>query len=103
MKQQLADTLKERFAEVTGRGKLFGHALKVRADMAAIRRRLRTTYAELGEQVYRRLRDGDLDEDHQLLTVKERIDELLVEVREREAELNEIVYTGNGPGDGASR
>ena len=99
-KQQITDTLKERFAEVAGRGKLFGQALKVRADMAAIRRRLRTTYAELGEEVYRRLHDGGLDGDHQLLTMKERIDGLKADIRQREAELNDIVYAGvRSPGD----
>ena len=65
--KKIADTLKQHLADVADRGKLFGQAFKVRADMAAIRRRLRTTYAELGEEVYRRLlRDGELDGDHQL-------------------------------------
>ena len=49
--KKIADTLKQHLADVADRGKLFGQALKVRADMAAIRRRLRTTYAELGEDL----------------------------------------------------
>ena len=93
-KKKIADTLKQHLADVADRGKLFGQALKVRADMAAIRRRLRTTYAELGEEVYRRLRDGELDGDHQLLTIKERVDGLKAEIRQRESELHDIVSTG---------
>ena len=93
-KKKIADTLKQHLADVADRGKLFGQALKVRADMAAIRRRLRTTYAELGEEVYRRLRDGELDGDHQLPTIKERVDGLKAEIRQRESELHDIVSTG---------
>jgi hypothetical protein len=100
-KQKIADTLRQHLADVADRGKLFGQALKVRADMAAIRRRLRTTYAELGEEVYRRLRDGDLDGDHRLLTIKERVDGLKTEVRQRESELRDIV-NGGVRRDGAS-
>ncbi len=91
-KQQITDTLKRRFADVADRGRLFGQALKVRADMAAIRRRLRTSYTELGEEVYRRLRDGELDGDHRLLTMKERVDGLKIEIKQREVELNKIVH-----------
>ena len=93
-KQQVADSLKSRLTEVADRGRLFGQALKVRADMAAIRRRLRTSYAELGEEVYRRLQAGDMDGDHRLLTMKERIDGLKSEIHQRESDLRDIVHTG---------
>lgn len=93
-KQQLADSLRERLAGVADRGRVFGQALKVRADMAAIRRRLRTTYAELGEEVYARLRDGQLEGDHQLLTMKEQVDALKAEIRQREDELRGIMQAG---------
>jgi len=92
-KQQVADSLKSRLTEVADRGRLFGQALKVRADMAAIRRRLRTSYAELGEEVYRRLQGGDMDGDHRLLTMKDRIDGLKSEIRQRETDLRDIVHT----------
>ena len=49
-KKQLTDSLKERLVDVAERGKVIGQALKVRADMAATRRSLRATYAELGER-----------------------------------------------------
>jgi hypothetical protein len=61
--------------------------------MAAIRRRLRTSYAELGEEVYRRLQGGDMDGDHRLLTMKDRIDGLKSEIRQRETDLRDIVHT----------
>jgi|SaaInl7_200m_RNA_FD_contig_31_2192820_length_1036_multi_7_in_0_out_0_3 hypothetical protein len=98
-KRQVTDNLKERLAEVADRGKLFGQALKVRADMAAIRRRLRTSYAELGEEVYRRLQSGAMDGDHRLLTMKEQIDGLKSEIHQRESDLSDIVNTGFGKDD----
>ena len=64
--------------------------------MAAIRRRLRASYAELGEEVYRRLQAGDMDGDHRLLTMKERIDALRAEILQRESDLRDIVHTGFG-------
>ena len=93
-KQPLADSLRERLADVADRGRFFGQALKVRADMAAVRRRLRSTYAELGEEAYNRLRDGALEGDHRLLSMKERIDGLKAEVRQREEELRDIMHAG---------
>ncbi len=100
--QQIADSLKGRLAEVADRGRLFGHALKVRADMAAIRRRLRTTYAELGEEVYRRLLSGEMSGDHKLLTTKEQIDSLRSEIRQREAELHDLVHTASPAAGGGT-
>ena len=93
-KKRIADSLKERLTDVAERGKVIGQALKVRADMAATRRRLRTTYAELGEEVYRRLGEGEFEGDHQLLSMKERVDGLRAEVRHLEAELRDIVQAG---------
>lgn len=97
-KQPLADSLRERFAVVADRGRVFGQALKVRADMANLRRRLRSTYAELGEEVYRRLQQGEFEGDHSLLTMKERIDGLKAEVRQREDELRDIMQPAAGAG-----
>ena len=99
-KKQLTDSLKERWADVAGRGKVIGQALKVRADMAATRRRLRSTYAELGEQVYERLKSGELDGDVALVSMQQRIDRFKAEVREKEEELRQIMHLGfspNGP------
>lgn len=99
-KKQLTDSLKERLADVAERGKVIGQALRVRADMAATRRRLRTTYAELGEEVYGRLKNGELDGDVSLVTLQQQIDRLKADVREKEKELRQIMHMGfspNGP------
>ena len=97
-KKQIADGFRERLADVTERGKVIGQALGVRADMAATRRRLRNTYAELGEEMYRRLQEGEYAGDHQLLTLKERIDGLKAEARMREGQLKDIMQGGfNAP------
>ena len=100
-KKQLTDSLKERLVDVAERGKVIGQALKVRADMAATRRRLRATYAELGEEVYGRLKAGELDGDVFLVTLQQQIDSFKADVREKEEELRQIMHVGfsrNGPG-----
>jgi len=93
-KKQLTDSLKERWADVAGRGRVIGQALVVRADMAATRRRLRATYAELGEEVYERLKSGELDGDVSLVSLQQRIDRFKAEVREKEEELRQIMNLG---------
>tara|TARA_B100000686_G_scaffold191577_1_gene198225 strand:- start:281 stop:595 length:315 start_codon:yes stop_codon:yes gene_type:complete len=100
-KKQLTDSLKERLVDVAERGKVIGQALKVRADMAATRRRLRATYAELGEEVYGRLKAGELDGDVSLVTLQQQIDNFKADVREKEEELRQIMhlsFSSNGPG-----
>ncbi|MFH1566831.1 MAG: hypothetical protein ABIL09_02455, partial [Gemmatimonadota bacterium] len=62
-KKPIAEALRERLAEVAGRGRVLAQALRVRVDMAATRRRLRATFAELGEEAYGRLLSGRLGED----------------------------------------
>ncbi|MEE2657514.1 MAG: hypothetical protein VX733_03355 [Candidatus Latescibacterota bacterium] len=96
-RKQITDTLRDRFTDVAEKGKTLGQALRVRADMAATRRRLRVTYSEIGEEVYRRLRDGEMECDHRLLSLKEQVDGLKAEVRLREAELREIMHSGFRP------
>jgi hypothetical protein len=99
-KKQLTDSLKERLADVAERGKVIGQALKVRADMAATRRSLRATYAELGEEVYGRLKNGELDGDVSLVMLQQQIDRFKADVREKEEELRRIMRLGfspNGP------
>lgn len=100
-KKQIADNLRGRLAEVAERGKVIGQALGARADMAATRRRLRATYAELGEEMHRRLQAGEFEGDHQLLTLKERIDGLKAEARTHEGQLRDIMQSGFAPADRA--
>lgn len=94
VKTQIAETLKERLVDVAERGRVIGQALKVRADLAATRRRLRATYAELGEEVYGRIVSGELDAADSLAILRQRIDAFKEEVRERELELRQIMRSG---------
>ena len=90
-KKQIADAVRSRLADVAGRGRTLGQALKVRADLAAGRRRLRAAYAQLGEEAYVQLRDGGMEADATMTTIRGRIDDIKAEVRTREAELKEIM------------
>lgn len=96
-KKPIADILRERLTDVAERGRVIGQALKVRADMAATRRRLRQTYAELGEEAYARLVDGTLLEDARFAALRQSIDGLKAEVSRREDELREIMQGGFRP------
>ncbi len=102
-KKKIAETLRERLADMADRGRVLGKALKVRADLAATRRRLRTTFAELGEEVYARLKDGDMNADITLGSLKERIDGFKAEVRMKEDELREIMQSGLKGTDGGAQ
>ena len=90
-KKQIAEVVRSRRADVAGRGRVLGQALKVRADLAAGRRRLRAAYAQLGEEAYARLRDGEMPSDATMTTFRGRIDDIKSDVRTREAELKEIM------------
>ena len=96
-KKQLADGLREGLAGVAERGRVLGRVLRARADVAAARRRLRASFRELGEESYRRLREGQLEGDHRLLVLKERIDGLRGEVQLREGELREAMHGPRPP------
>ena len=91
-KEEITRTLKEQFVNVRERGRMLAQALKARADIAATRCRLRSTFADLGEAVYTRLKAGetvDLVED--LSDFKLRIEGLKAELRQREGALKEIM------------
>ena len=51
-KEEITQTIKEQFVNVRERGRVLAQALKARADIAATRRRMRSTFADLGEAVY---------------------------------------------------
>ena len=93
-KKQIADMLRERFADVAERGRVMGQVLKVRADIAVTRRRLRTTYAELGEAIYKGMtakESVDLQEE-QWTSFQKRVDGLKAELRPQEARLHEVTH-----------
>ena len=58
-KEEITQTIKEQFVNVRERGRVLAQALKARADIAATRRRMRSTFADLGEAVYARLDAGE--------------------------------------------
>ena len=96
-KQQIAEMLRARLADVAERGRVLGQALGVRADMAATRRRLRAAMADLGEEVHARLRAGqgtELAGDDKVRAMQDQIDGLKAELRLREMELRQIMQEG---------
>lgn len=96
-KQQIADMLRGRLANVAERGMVLGQALGVRADMAATRRRLRAALADLGEEVHTRLRAGQeqgLSAEVRVQALQDQVDGLKAELRLQEMELRRIMQEG---------
>ena len=94
-KKQITETLRERLSDIAERGKVIGHALRVRADMAATRRRLRSSFAELGEEIYDRLvggSNGSVTADDTLNSFCTRIEGLKEELKSQEQELNGVMH-----------
>ena len=93
-KKQIADMLKARFADVAERGRVMGQALKVRTDMAVTRRRMRSTFAELGEAIYGCMAAGeavDLQEGR-WTSFRDRVEGLKAELRAQEAHLRDVMH-----------
>ena len=90
-RDEITETIKARFAHVKERGRILARALKVRADIAAVRRRLRAAFAELGEEVYERMLEGTWEGDETLQTYKARIEGVKAELRQREEALRKIL------------
>ena len=97
-KRQIADTLKQHLADVAGRGRVIGQVLKMRADLAAMRRQLRSTFVELGEHAYGLLKGSnltssiDVGADEFVNECIHRIDGYKADVRSKEAELEELLH-----------
>jgi hypothetical protein len=93
-KQEITGIIKARFAGARERGKVLGQALKVRADIAAVRRRLRSTFAELGEEVYGKMEAGKVKgwgDTPEFAEFKARIEGLKAELDQRERKLAGIM------------
>tara|TARA_B100000530_G_C15665817_1_gene372225 strand:- start:127 stop:453 length:327 start_codon:yes stop_codon:yes gene_type:complete len=91
-KEEITETIRTQFVNVRERGRILAQALKARADIAATRRRLRSTYADLGESVYANLNAGEaMDATEGLDDFKLRIEGLKAELRQREEALKEII------------
>ena len=92
-KKQITDALREGLTDVAERGRILGQALRVRADIALTRRRLRATFAALGEEVYARMDTGQDLAGEALADFHKRIDGLKAELRSQEAELQAVVQS----------
>ena len=91
-KEELTQAIRTQFVNVRERGRMLAQALKVRADIAATRRRLRSTFADLGETVYTKLSAGEaVDLAENLSEFKLRIEGLKAELRQREEALKVIM------------
>jgi chromosome segregation ATPase len=97
IRSNLTDKLKKSLSGVAERSRVLGQALKVRADMAATRRRLRASYAAMGEELYTRLQADNTDSVHidsHFTDLAECIDTLKAELKELEEELRLLMQTG---------
>ena len=93
-KEEITQTIKEQFVNVRERGRVLAQALKARADIAAIRRRMRSTFADLGGAVYARLDAGESVDLEGIGDYKLRIEGLKAELRQREDSLKQIMEGG---------
>lgn len=90
-KQEVAEAVKARFASAAERTRVLARAMKVRLDILAIRRRMRATFAELGEEVYEQMKAGHLGENFGLKSFRVRLDGLKTELGDREGALKKIL------------
>ena len=90
-KEEITQTIKEQFVNVRERGRVLAQALKARADIAATRRRMRSTFADLGEAVYARLDAGESVDLEGIGDYKLRIEGLKAELRRCEEDLKKIM------------
>ena len=93
-KKEIAEGIKVQFTNVKKRGRILGQALKARAEIAATHRRLRSAFADLGEEIYGRMATGQakiLSADAELATYKTRIEGGKAELGQREKALTEIL------------
>ncbi|HIL08337.1 MAG TPA: hypothetical protein EYG11_06515 [Candidatus Latescibacteria bacterium] len=91
-KEEITRTIRAQFVNVRERGRILALGLKARADIAGTRRRLRSTFADLGETVYAKLDAGEaVDLAENLGEFKLRIEGLKAELRQREEALKVIL------------
>ena len=90
-KKQIREALRDGLTDVAERGRILGQALKVRADIALTRRRLRMAYAALGEEAYARMEAGKGLGGDKLAEFQKRIEGLKAELQTQEAELHAVM------------
>lgn len=97
MKKPLSELLRRRLDGVAARGRVMGQALKVRADMAATRRRLKAAYAEIGEEVHGCLAGGEPLADERLRALAGKVDGIQAELKLLEQDLRQILRPAPTP------
>ena len=93
-KEEITETIKSQLTNVRERGRVLAQALKARTDIAATRRRLRAAFADLGQEVYGRMKDGGdgpWNEDEEMATYRTRIEGVQAELKQRERVLKDIL------------
>lgn len=91
-KTGIKKTFKAHFDHVKTRGRVFARAVKVRAEIAATRRRMRSVFADLGQSVYGKMDNSKtLSSDADLSIFKTRMEGLEAELELREKELRKIL------------
>ncbi|MBT4497045.1 MAG: hypothetical protein HOC74_04950 [Gemmatimonadetes bacterium] len=93
-KEEITETLKAQFTSIKERGKVLAQMLKARADIAATRRRMRSVFADLGEEVYGRMaadQEGAWSGDDAFDAYKARIEGLQAELNQQELVLQEVM------------
>jgi len=99
-KEEITEAIKAQFANVRERGRVLAQALKMRADIAATRRRMRLAYADLGEEVFKRMKSGSAGswaDDPVLADHRTRIEGVQAELRQRERALATLVERRSAP------
>ena len=91
-KNEINKTIKAKFGLVKKQGRVLAHAFKVRAEIAAVRLRMRSVLADLGQAVYGKMdKSKTLGNDADLLIFKTQLEGLEAELNLREKKLREIL------------
>ena len=96
-KKAIAQLVAERFSGEAERRRVLVQALELRGQILATTRELRAAYAELGENMYLRLKQGKVEgfsEGFDLETLKVRIDGLLGELAGLEEKFKGVLEPG---------
>ena len=94
-KKEITEFIKTQFGSAKERGQFLAQALKARGVIAATHRRLRGTFAELGEYVMEEMESGRINyDDPDLMAFRTRIKGLQAELGQREEALKEILEGG---------
>jgi hypothetical protein len=92
--RHVTENIRARLVGVRKRGKVLARALRTHAEIAVVRRRLRTTFSELGERIYGEMAAGRATgwgDAAGLPELRTRIERLKVDISHRKEKLVQIV------------